>query len=103
MDRIAKLKELLVEYPQDNFLQHALALEYIKLGNDTAARPLFEAILSRDENYIGSYYHLARLLDRNGQRKEALKWYEKGISRATATGDHHALNELRSAYDELSD
>ena len=31
--------------PGDNFLQHALALEYIKIGRDGDARLLFESIL----------------------------------------------------------
>ena len=42
MDRIAKLKELLETNPRDSFLQHALALEYIKLGDDDTAKKLFE-------------------------------------------------------------
>ena len=62
MDRIEKLKEFLVANPADSFVQHALALEYVKLGDDAGARKLFENILNRDENYIGSYYHLAKLL-----------------------------------------
>ncbi len=34
MDRVVKIKEMLAENPKDSFLCHALALEYIKLGND---------------------------------------------------------------------
>ena len=64
MDRIEKIKEFLLQQPNDNFLQHALALEYIKLGNDKEARKLFEQILMRDPAYIGSYYHLAKLFER---------------------------------------
>ncbi|MEQ1678118.1 MAG: hypothetical protein ABL876_15530, partial [Chitinophagaceae bacterium] len=64
MDRISKLKEFLAASPADSFLQHALALEYIKLGDDEQARGLFEEILNREPGYIGSYYHLAKLLER---------------------------------------
>ena len=38
MDRIEQLKAFLVENPDDSFVQHALALEYIKLGDDAAAK-----------------------------------------------------------------
>ncbi|HYF30616.1 MAG TPA: tetratricopeptide repeat protein [Chitinophagaceae bacterium] len=102
MNRIDKLKEFLLATPNDNFLQHALALEYIKEGNDEQARLLFEEILRRDPNYIGSYYHLAKLLERTGQQALAIEWYEKGMAAAKAAGEQHAYGELRSAYEELT-
>jgi Tfp pilus assembly protein PilF len=103
MDRVERLKAFLQESPHDNFLQHALALEYVKQGDETSARQLFEQILARDPGYIGSYYHLAKLLERIGEPKPALDWYQKGMQAAQAAGDQHALNELRSACQELED
>lgn len=67
MEKIEKLRSFLSNSPEDPFLNHALALEYIKLGNDSEARRLFLNILTRDPSYIGSYYHLARLLERAGE------------------------------------
>ncbi|MFI5131488.1 MAG: tetratricopeptide repeat protein [Chitinophagales bacterium] len=101
MDRIEKLKEFLKETPEDSFLQHALALEYIKLGNDEEARRLFEIVLNREPGYIGSYYHLARLLERKGDNDAAVKFYEKGMEEAKKAGNNHAYGELRGAYEEL--
>ena len=71
-ERIEKLKEFLKASPDDNFVQHALALEYIKLGDDNAARSLFENILIKTPDYIGSYYHLAKLLERIGDIQKAI-------------------------------
>jgi Tfp pilus assembly protein PilF len=101
MERIEKLKEFLRTSPADSFLQHALALEYIKIGDDNSAKVLFEEILQREPGYIGSYYHLAKLLERNGEPEMAILWYEKGMSAAKGAGDQHAFNELQMAYDEL--
>jgi Tfp pilus assembly protein PilF len=101
MDRIIKLKEFLKESPADNFLQHALALEYIKSGDDLAAKKLFEEILEREPAYTGSYYHLAKLLERTGEREEAIRIYEKGMEETKKSGDKHAYNELQMAYEEL--
>ena len=42
MDRLKKLNEYLSSNPKDNFLRHALALEYIKEGDDVKAKNLFE-------------------------------------------------------------
>ncbi len=101
MDRIKKIREYLEATPTDNFLQHALALEYIKIGNDAEARKLFEEILTRDENYVGSYYHLGKLLERTGETERAIKWYEKGMAAARQVGDNHSYNELQTAHEDL--
>lgn len=101
MDRIIKLREYLQTSPADSFLQHALALEYIKTGNDDEARKLFENILERDAKYVGSYYHLAKLLERTGENELAIFWYEKGMAAAKEAGDQHSYNELQAAYEDL--
>lgn len=102
MERIERLNEFLKASPDDSFLQHALALEYVKLGDEMEARSLFEAILQRDEAYVGSYYHLAKLLERVGEEAAAISVYEKGMAIAKAAGDNHAYSELRSAYEDLT-
>ena len=102
MDRIEKLKEFLQKDPADSFVQHALALEYIKVGSDAEAQHLFEDILQRDPGYVGSYYHLAKLFERNGSTEAAIKWYEKGMEQAKQKGEDKAYGELRSAYEELT-
>ncbi len=101
MDRIERIKELLKQSPNDSFLQHALALEHIKLGEESEARELFETILQREPGYIGSYYHLAKLHERNNDTEQAIKVYEKGMEEAKNAGENHAYGELRSAYEEL--
>ena len=103
MSRIEKLQEYLQASPQDSFLQHALALEYIKLGNDPEARILFNAILEREPNYIGSYYHLAKLLERAGENDEAIGIYKTGMEQAKLAGDNHTYNELLAALEGLQD
>ena len=102
MDRIAKLNEFLKANPADSFVQHALALEYIKLENDEQARLLFEEILNREPGYIGSYYHLAKLLERNEKTDEAIRVYEKGMEEAKKAGENHAYGELKGAWEELT-
>ena len=102
MDRIEKIKQMMADSPGDSFLQHALALEYIKLGKEGDARKLFETILEREPGYVGSYYHLAKLLERTGETDAAIKIYEKGMEETKKAGDNHAYGELRSAYEELT-
>jgi Tfp pilus assembly protein PilF len=92
---------MLAANPGDSFLQHALALEYIKIEEDEQARQLFESLLEDDENYVGSYYHLAKLLERNERLEDAKEVYERGMIKAKECGDTHTYNELRTAYEDL--
>ena len=102
MDKIEKLKEYLQASPGDSFLQHALALEYIKTGKDKEARELFESILHREPGYVGTYYHLAKLLERLGETSVAIQVYEKGMEEAKKAGENLAYRELKGAYEELT-
>ena len=102
MDRIEKIQQLLLQMPGDNFLRHALALEYIKLEKDEDAKTLFEAVLNDSPGYVGSYYHLGKLLERNGETAKAIECYETGMKQAKAINDQHAYNELMAAYEDLA-
>ncbi len=102
MSRIETLEQFLKESPDDCFLKHALALEFIKIGDDKKAAEIFVELLAYDENYYGSYYHLAKLYERINETDKAIATYEKGIALTTQLNEKHALGELRSAYEELT-
>ncbi len=101
MERIEKLKQFLESNPGDAFVQHALALEYVKLGEEGLAEKLFTSILDLDPGYTGTYYHLAKLMERTGRRDEALDIYRRGMEACKKSGDSHALRELQNAYEDL--
>ena len=103
MDRIDKLKQYMKTAQKDSFLQHALALEYIKVGKNADAKKLFNEVLKREPTYIGSYYHLGKLLERIGDPAKALRVYERGMEVAKIIDDHHSYSELQSAYEDLED
>jgi Tfp pilus assembly protein PilF len=100
MTRIERIIEFLNQQPKDNFLRHALALEYIKIGEALKARDLFIAILTESPDYIGSYYHLAKCLVDLQEIEAAIGWYEKGMA-AKLAKDDHAYRELQAAYEDL--
>ena len=103
MSRIEKLLEFMETSGKDSFLQHALALEYIKIDNDEEARKLFNEILLREPTYIGSYYHLGKLLERVGEFDRAIKVYTRGMEEAKKAGDHHSFNELQGALEDIEE
>lgn len=88
---------------KDSFLQHALALEYIKIGNDEEARKLFNEILLREPSYIGSYYHLGKLLPWVADFDRAVRVYQRGMEEAKKAGDNHSYNELQGALEDIEE
>jgi hypothetical protein len=53
-------------------------------------------------NYIGTYYHLAKLLETLQKTDQAIAVYEQGMEQAKLQNDQHSLNELRAAYEDLT-
>ena len=100
-ERIEKLIAFLKDSPKDAFLNHALALEYVKAGDEENAKKHFEINLANDPAYVATYYHLGKLLERIGQREIATGIYEKGMEFAKAAKDMHTYSELQSAYEDL--
>ena len=103
MNKIDQLKEFLKAAPNDSFLQHALALEFIKVGDEQAAKLLFENILANEPGYVGSYYHLGKLLERINDNQAAIIVYQTGMKEAKLAKDNHSYNELQGALEDLEE
>jgi Tfp pilus assembly protein PilF len=101
MNRIEILKGFLKDTPNDSFSRYALALEYVKLGqNDEAARE-FETVKKNDPEYIATYFQLGQLYQKLGQKHEAEKTFRTGITVAAKIGDDHTRSELEAALEAL--
>lgn len=96
-DRIKQLEIFLQEDPDDPFVIYALAIEHLSAKREKT-RELFDLLLLKHPNYIGTYYHAAALYDELGKRSRAKQIYQKGIEVAQSLGNHHALRELQAAY-----
>jgi tetratricopeptide (TPR) repeat protein len=100
-DRIERIKAFLKDAPADSFLNHAIALEYVKVGDEESAKRHFEVNLNNDPRYVATYYHLGKLLERIGKQDEAIKMYEAGMAQAKEAKDMHTYSELQGAYEDL--
>ncbi|CAN5517170.1 hypothetical protein BH11BAC3_BH11BAC3_35530 [soil metagenome] len=103
MERIEKLLDYIEKNGKDSFLQHALALEYIKIGKDEEARNLFNELLLREPTYVGSYYHLGKLLERVGDFDKAIRIYKRGMEEAKKAKDMHSYSELMGALEDIEE
>ena len=100
-ERIEKLKAYLAESPGDAFLRHALALEYVKMGDDLAASFYFQQNLQDQPGYVATYYHLGKAYERTGARDKAIDTYNEGMLQAKKAGDMHTYNEIQGALEDL--
>jgi len=101
MNRKAQLLEFLKSSPKDDFLNYALAQEFIAERNDAEAEKLFIQLLEWHPNYVATYYHMGKLLERRMEKEAAMEMYRKGIEVARAKREQHSLAELQSALLEL--
>lgn len=95
--RLAKLFAFLEENPNDSFIVFAIAKEYEKQEHRDQALKYYLQLKELDAEYIGLYYHLAKLYESIQEEILALKTYKEGISLAKSIGDFHALSELNNA------
>lgn len=98
---IQLLKSFLKQDPSDSFTQFALALEYKKIGDIQQSESIFKKLVNDDPNYVGTYYHLGKLLEQNGNTEEARHVFKDGIKVAEKSGDQLATSELKQALLEL--
>lgn len=101
MDRKAQLLAFLADSPNDEFLQYALAQEYISEAEDAKAEEIFRKLIQQNPDYVATYYHLGKLQERKGEKEDAMEIYRNGIEIAKKTKEQHALSELQSALLEL--
>jgi len=96
-NRLVLLEKMLEEDPNNSFLLFALAKEYEKLGHFPLSIDTFLLLKEKDENYVGLYYHLAKLYEQIEEEVKALSIYTEGMVIAKKVKDQHALAELQNA------
>ncbi len=103
MSRKAQIEAMLEDSPTDAFLRFALAKEYEKEGADAGAREIYEALIADQPEYIGTYYHLGKTLERLNEPAQAWQVYSTGMAITKKLGEQHAMRELAGARLELGD
>lgn len=101
LNRIELLKKYVADDPDDIFSKYALALEYIKAGEDQMAETLMQELITLHPEYLPNYYHFGKLQERKMDFSLASDIYTKGIEVAKTAGDQHTLSELVGALDNL--
>lgn len=103
LSRLQQIQQMLQDDPHDSFLNYALAIEYAKINEVKKAIELIEALLTRDENYLGAYYQLGHYYEQTEQVQSAIAIYNKGIALAKLQKNKKAEGELNEALWMLED
>ncbi len=101
--KLDSILSFLSENPKDPFLKYALGKEYEKLGQLEKTTELFENLIQSDPDYIGTYYHLGKIYERQSAPEKAVAIYQSGILVARKIGDKHAEGELAGAKMMIED
>jgi tetratricopeptide (TPR) repeat protein len=95
--RLNKLLEFLKSDPNDPFVLYALAMEYNSQNETELAFNYYLKLITEHPDYVGTYYHLGKLYEKNEQIDRAVEIYKQGMLASRKKGDNHAYSELQGA------
>ncbi len=102
-DRLKQLETFLADSPNDAFILFAIAKEHEGLNNTDEAIRFYRQLEKDHSDYVGTYYHLGKILEKVEGVDAAIKVYTNGMAVAKAQGDRHALSELAGARMEIDE
>jgi tetratricopeptide (TPR) repeat protein len=100
--RLSKLLEFLESDANDPFILYALATEYNNINDKEKAYSFYLKLTDKHPDYVGTYYHLGKLLEKDGEKEKAIETYQKGMQVARNKRDMHAFSELQGAYNSAA-
>ncbi len=100
--RLSKLLAFLESDPNDPFILYALATEYNALNDKEKAYSFYLELTDKHPDYVGTYYHLGKLYEKDGNKDQAVEIYRKGMETARKKRDMHAFSELQGAYNSAA-
>lgn len=101
-NRLSKLLEFLSNDSSDPFVLYAIATEYNVLNDKKNAFHFYLRLIEEHPDYVGTYYHLGKLYEKENEKEKAIKTYQNGMIKARAKRDMHSFSELQGAYNSAA-
>lgn len=102
-NRLQQLQQMLLQEPDDVFLQYAIAIEYFSVNEFNKALICLEEILKKKPDYLAAYYQTGKCYEQLNEIESAKNIYEQGVELAIKQQKTKTLNELREALFLLDD
>ena len=77
--RLEQLQQMLLQEPNDEFLQYAIAIEYFSINNFEKALACLSVILNKNPDYLAAYYQAGKCYEELKRFENAKTIYTKGI------------------------
>lgn len=100
--RLETIEAMIARKPGDPLYPYMRAMELRSSGRGDEALAAFGEVAAKFPAYVPTYLMAAQLAAELGRGDEARALAERGIERARAAGDGHALSELTSFVGTLS-
>ncbi|SFH49616.1 tetratricopeptide repeat protein [Pedobacter insulae] len=101
-DRLSKLFEFLASDSNDPFVLYAIATEYNAINDTENAFHYYLKLVEQHPSYVGTYYHLGKLYEKENEKDKAIEIYQTGMQKAREKRDMHAFSELQGAYNSAA-
>ncbi len=93
---------MLQDSPEDEFLNYALAMEFVSSGRTEDALSAFRRVLKFDAQNSAAWFQQAQVLAGMERVDEAREAAREGIAAAKARGEQHAAEEIGGFLESLS-
>lgn len=94
LSRRERIEAMLVDEPDDLFLQYSLALEWDKEGKNEKSLALLRALAFGAVSYVPAYFMAGQQLARLNRIEEARAILRDGIEAARTQNESHAAGEM---------
>lgn len=106
MSRLEKIKAMLAEDPEDQFLRYSLAMELRSEREHDKSLAMFGELMNDNPPLVQAFFMSAQLLVDLDQTDRAREHLRQGIDQARAQNDAHAaaeMSELLASLGELGE
>jgi predicted RNA polymerase sigma factor len=103
MSRLDAIRKIVEQQPKDPFARYGLAMELKNAGLREEACATFEELERQHPGYVPQFLMHANLLAELKRTSDARACLERGIAAAKKAGNAHALSEMQSALDQLTE
>lgn len=100
--RIALLRQLAAESPDDATTHFLLGRELLAHGHAVEAMGAFEDAIRVEPDYAAAYRQLGNAMEAAGRREAAAETYRRGIAVAERTNDLQAGKEMAAFLKKLA-
>jgi predicted Zn-dependent protease len=94
--RLDTIEAMIAKGNRDPFVLYARAMELRSLGRLDEALEAFSRVEAEHPGYVPTYLMAAQTALEAGDAAKARAYAERGVDRARAAGDGHALSELEA-------